>query len=120
MLWDIYKNREIKTIPHKQDYDIWVSRLTGEDIFQIKDALSDMIDGTDIQTSSWMPGADWTGTPFRPIYEKAANKNPDVAAKCFGLILWEVIMERPEKWGFGRYEKDGIPIEGMTYFQLKG
>lgn len=119
MLWDVQEDREIKTIPHKQNYDVWISRLTGQEMQDIKATLNEMINGTEIRTSSWMPGADWNGTPFQAIYEKAAQRNPSVAAKCFGLMLWEVIMERPEKWAFGRYEKDGVPIEGMTYFQLR-
>jgi hypothetical protein len=27
-------------------------------------------------------------------------------------------MDRPDDWSFGRYEKDGIPIRGMTYFRI--
>jgi hypothetical protein len=27
-------------------------------------------------------------------------------------------MERPENWSFGRFEKDGEPIRGMTYFRV--
>jgi hypothetical protein len=42
----------------------------------------------------------------------------EASAKFFGILLWQVIMDRPEAWSFGRYEKDGIPIEGMTYFRL--
>jgi hypothetical protein len=42
----------------------------------------------------------------------------DASARFFGILLWQVMMDRPEAWGFGRYEKDGAPIEGMTYFRL--
>jgi hypothetical protein len=35
----------------------------------------------------------------------------------FGLILFNLLLERKDAvWGFGRFEKDGIPIRGTTYF----
>jgi len=118
MLWDIHNQSEIKEIPYKADYDYWLEKLSDEEITLIKETLNLMIDGTEVQTSSWMPGSDWSNTPFHAIYEKAAFKNPDVAAKCFGLIVWVVFMERPEYWASGHYEKDGVPITGRTYFQI--
>ena len=27
-------------------------------------------------------------------------------------------MNRPEAWSFGRFEKNSIPIEGMTYYRI--
>ena len=117
MLWDIRADREITSVPHRQKYSLWLSRLDSAEIEKIKAELNRMIDGTEIQTSSWMPGADWRGTPFQAIYEKAAERNHDAAARCFGLIVWEVFMERPEYWASDHYEKDGGPIPGRTYFQ---
>jgi hypothetical protein len=65
-----------------------------------------------------MPCADWTGSPFEIIFEKAACYKFDLAAKLFGLIVWVVFMERPEWWTSGHYEKDGVPIEERTYFRI--
>jgi len=28
MIWDVHSNKEITRIPHKREYDIWISRLT--------------------------------------------------------------------------------------------
>ncbi len=67
---------------------------------------------------AWIPGSDWTGTVFQPIYEKACKCNREAAAEFFGLIFWAVLLERNDVWSFGRYEKDGIPIGGMTYFKF--
>jgi hypothetical protein len=52
-----------------------------------------------------------------PIYEKAARQNPDLAGRLFGLMVWVVFMERPERWITGRFEKDGEPIGSRTYFR---
>jgi hypothetical protein len=55
---------------------------------------------------------------FQPIYEKACRRDVDAAARFFGLLVWEVVRDDDRVWSFGRYEKDGIPIEGLTYFRL--
>jgi hypothetical protein len=52
-----------------------MARLSQEDIRSIKAALNAKIDGTEIQTAGWMPGSNWEGTPFQPIYEKAARRD---------------------------------------------
>jgi hypothetical protein len=109
----------ISTVPHRKDFDFWRSKLTQIEIAEIKAAINATIHGTEIQTSSWMPGSDWSDTAYQPIYEKAANYSQRNAALCFGLFVWEVFMERPETWFTGRFEKDGEPIGGMTYFQSR-
>jgi hypothetical protein len=116
MLYDLMSEKQFTEVPYGDDYRRMIARMTPEELLSIKNTLNEMIDGTDIQTSSWMPGSNWMGTPFEPIYTKAANKNFDLAAKCFGLIVWEVVMERPEKWRSGRFEKNGQPLSGRTYF----
>lgn len=67
----------ITTIPHRRDFDAWRSRLTSTEIAEIKAALNGRINGTEIQTSSWMPGSNWNGTAYQPIYERAANGGAD-------------------------------------------
>jgi hypothetical protein len=65
-----------------------------------------------------MPGSDWSQTVFDPIYSVACQCDEEAAGKFFGLILWVVVKDRPDVWSYGRYEKDGIPIRGLTYFRL--
>jgi hypothetical protein len=118
MLIDPATNKKITTIPHRSAYRAWCDKLDRAELQAIKDVLNERIDGSDIHTSSWIPGADWTGTVYDPIYSKACSMNEDAAAKMFGLILWDVILHRNEKWACGRYQKDGVDIKGMTYFQV--
>jgi len=108
----------IKGIPHRREFDIFRSRLTDEQYQAIFDELNSRVGTDEIDTSSLMPGADWTGTVFQPIYDVACRNDFDASAKFFALILWHVILEREEVWSFGRYEKSGVPIEGMTYFRI--
>lgn len=110
--------KPVTRVPYDDDYRRCMSRMTGAEIAAIKAALNAMVEGTEIQTAGWMPGKDWSGTPFDPIYAKAARCNEDVAARCFGLVVWEVFMERPERWTSGRFEKDGEPIGSRTYFRV--
>lgn len=85
----------------KQDYDV------------IVDALNEIIDKSDVHTSSWIPGHNWIGTLFEPIW-KACKCNNEEAAKFYGQILYKVMMDRPEKWYFGKYPH----AKGKTYFRV--
>ena len=120
MLWDDSKRREVTRIPHKREYDIWVSRLSQEQVQNIRAEIlrSISIKGDDIATAGWIPGSDWTGTPFQPIYEVACRCDKTASGKCFGLFVWTTLMEHEDYWGFGRYELNNVPIESMTYFKV--
>lgn len=117
MLKDMMTGRPITTVPYAHEYKRYMSAMTPEEIAAIKAHLNGLIDGERIHTAGWMPGADWTGSVFEPIYFKAAKRSYEGAAKCFGLMVWEVFMERPEVWMSGQFEKDGQPIGSRTYFQ---
>ncbi len=118
MLYSLDRLQLVKSVPHEREFRIWTSRLSAAEMKAIKDELNRRVDGGEIHTSSWIPGSNWGGTAYQPIWEKACMKNVEAAAKCFGLILWQVMMERPEMWAFGRYKLRDVPIEGMTYFRI--
>ena len=119
MLWDVYNNKEITRIPHKREHDICMSRLSDCEIQGIKDEILRRIDGDEIATAGWIPGSDWTDTPFHPIYEKACLLDEEASGKCFGLLVWVTLMEHEDYWGFGRYEIKDVPMESMTYFKVQ-
>jgi hypothetical protein len=107
-------------VPHSADYERWrvaLDRIDPHAYGRIHDWLDSRCDAREVDTSSWIPGADWTGTVFEPIYY-ACGENPDVAALFFGLLVWQVVMDRDDCWSFGRYEKEGTPIRGITYFRI--
>ena len=117
MLVDMMSGKEITKVPFDREYRDFLSRLSGAEIGAIKSHLNEMIDSDEIHTAGWMPGADWSGTPLEPIYFKAARQSYEASARCFGLMVWETFMERPEKWASGRFEKDGEDIGSRTYFR---
>lgn len=101
----------------KNDFNLWRANLTNQDYDTIEDELKDRINGDDVHTSSWMPGKNWGGTVFEPLYH-ACNKNERHAAFFFGLILFQVIIEHDECWSFSRFDFNGKSIQGLTYFKI--
>ena len=120
MLIDIHSERPLTRLPFEKDFTTMRERLTIEEFDSAVRRINTLIDeaGADIATAGWLPGRDWTGTPFEPIYTKGALKNYETAARLFGLLVWYVVMQRPEKWASGRYEKDGKDIGSRTYFRV--
>lgn len=119
MLYSIDTGKYVTSVPHKVDFDKWMKKLSAGDYQTIADALNDKIDESDINTAGWLPGHDWTGTVFQPIYE-VCGQNQTQSGMFFGLIVFDLLMKREDKtWGFGRDEKDGKQIASMTYFVLQ-
>jgi len=119
VLYSLDRLDVVRSIPHVVDYKRWTSRMSTVELKAIRDELNRKISGSEIQTSSWMPGSDWRGTVYQPIWERACNKDVDAAAKCFGLILWSVMKDRDDWWSFGRYKLNDVPIRGLTYFRIE-
>ena len=120
MLYSVPDLTRIVEVPHSVDYQRWRAALAQFDpnaYGRIHDWLNSRFDQREVDTSSWIPGSDWTGTVFEAVYY-ACGENPEVAALFFGLLVWQVVMDREDCWSFGRYEKEGIPIRGMTYFRI--
>jgi hypothetical protein len=130
-LFVVGDDREITNVPHETEFSVWKNRLTPGDREAISDEFDRLIDeklqnGTDILTSSWLPdelspngGQDWDGTPFQAIWDRACRQDWTATGWCFGLLLWEHMMNRPETWYCMKCELDGNPIGGTTYFQPK-
>lgn len=117
MLMSVDTGLKVTKLPHMQDYTRWRSKLSDDDYEMIEDAINGQIDENDINTAGWMPGHDWAGTVYEPLYE-ACGKSITQAGMFFGLIVFKILMERKDAvWAFGRFEKDGVPIRSMTYFR---
>ena len=118
VLYSIDSGKYVTSVPHKKEFVKWMKNLSIADYSKIEDALNAKIDQNDINTAGWLPGHDWTGTVFEPNYN-ACGKNVTQAGMFFGLIVFELLMNRQDRvWGFGRFEKDGKQIASMTYFTL--
>ena len=120
MLLDIATGRPIDNIPYRAQFDTLRGRLSSAEFDAMMERINELIDesGAEIATAGWLPGSDWTGTAFEPIFTKAAPGDFDRSAMFFGQLVWYTIMRRPERWGSGRYELDGKQIRSRTYFRL--
>ncbi len=111
------RERLITKMPHSKDFDRWMKRLSEPDYTKVIEALESRVAGTEVQTSSWIPGSDWTGTPFQPV-AAACDGDLDASGLFFGLLVWRMFMDHDDDWSFGHYEVDGVPIRGLTYFRI--
>ena len=120
MLIDIDTGRPITRVPYQKDFDVLRGRLSDDELEGMVLRINELIDeaGGEIATAGWLPGSDWTGTPFAPIYTKAAHGDFDRSAMFFGQLVWYAVMKRPEPWSSGRYELEGKAIGSRTYFRL--
>jgi hypothetical protein len=119
ILYAINTGKYVTKLPHRKEFDCWMKKLDILQYDKICNELNKKINLSDVNTSSWIPGNNWTGTVYQPIY-KACGCNTNVSAQFFGLILFDLLMKRQDAvWGFGKYEKNGIPIKGTTYFLIK-
>ena len=129
LFWFEHPEDPIHSVPHADQFQTWKGRLSAQELTAIHAEFDKVIgrrvaSGNEILTSNWLPselcqegGAVWGGTPFWPIYESACRQNWQHAGWCFGLLLWEYMMERDDDWLCGKFDKDGVPIGGTTYFK---
>jgi hypothetical protein len=101
-------------------YQLLCSRLSSVQLADIRDSLDDRIEGSRIETASWIPGADWRGTPYQAIYEHGARRNPDLAALMLGLIVWEAFERHEDDWYTERFSMGGEEDRFRVYFKAGG
>ncbi len=120
MLIDLDTGGQLRRVPYRTHFEVLRRRLSDGEFQLMLERINELIDdaGGDIATAGWLPGSDWTGTAFEPIYTKAARGDFDRAAMFFGQLVWFAVMERPERWASGRYQLDGRDIGSRTYFRL--
>ncbi|MBU0559206.1 MAG: hypothetical protein KJ799_00465 [Bacteroidetes bacterium] len=119
MLFDIDSSKQVTSQPYLKEFNIWRKRLSQSEFDAIVNKLDSMIDSDEIHTAGWMPGNNWKGTVFKPIYTKACGMNEQESGLCFGLFVWYVFQNRPDEWYSGKFENGGVPIKSRTYFRKK-
>ena len=71
--------------------------------------------GDNVVVSSFIPGSDWRGSVWQPIYDDACGQDFEHSAMFFGLLVQKVLIDREEKWYFLKQDN----VKGMIYFQGK-
>ena len=80
------RTQRVTYTPHEAEFNLWRSRLTTEQIDAIRLELRSLIDGDEVHTAGWMPGNDWTGTVWEPIYTDACQKNIELSGLLFRIV----------------------------------
>ena len=121
-LYSLPEMQQITRIPHDKDNRQIINRLTASELLCITEEINKRVDavvGTqeELITSGWIPGHDWTGTVWEPIYTVSRN-DIQRAGMVFGAIVFEVMMNRSENWSLGKYQVNGKDIGSTTYFRI--
>ena len=60
--------RVIDRIPYRSEFDALRCGLSQTELGAMAGRIKELIDeaGSEIATAGWLPGSDWTGTPFAP------------------------------------------------------
>ena len=121
-LYSIPDMKIIKKIPHERDNITIIKRIPKEKLELIIKELNHKIDEVadspnEIITSGWIPGNDWSGSIWEPIYI-AAEKDFSRAGMIFGALVFETMMNRKEDWSLGKYQVNGHDIGSTTYFRI--
>jgi len=114
------EGNKITAVWHKKFFDASKNWLSDDEYQTIVDELNRIVqksidDGEDIVVSSFIPGSDWSGTVWEPIYTKACGFDFDHSAQFFGLLVYQVLIDRPEAWYFIKQDV----AKGMIYFRPK-
>src|SRR5258705_13661144 len=87
MLISVETLEPITHIPNEREYRYWRKRLTDEQYSAIESEIERRMGAGEVQTAGWIPGDDWSNTPFEPIYSDACVYDAVASWLCFGLCL---------------------------------
>ena len=94
-----------KAVWYKKFFDASKQWLSEDEYQAMIDELNRVVqksidDNSDIVVAGFIPGSDWSGTVWDPIYTKACGFDFDHAAQFFGLLVCQVLIDREETWYF--------------------
>jgi hypothetical protein len=113
--------RRITRVPHANELAAMLARMSDAEIEAINAALDAKLE--EVQpgkaiSASWIPGHDWTGTPYMPIYAKACREDFAASAGCLGKIFMSRVIAHPDLWRSIKQPKDKKDPDGIetTYY----
>jgi len=110
----------INSVWHKDFFNASRSRLSDKDYKAMTNELNTIVqksidEKSDIVVSSFILGSYWSDTIWDAIYSKACGCNEEYSAQFFGLLLYQVLIDREETWFFIKQDV----ARGMIYFREK-
>ena len=112
------ENNIVNTVWYKKFFNVSKSRLSDDEyqamIAELNRVIQEKLDNKEqVVVSSFIPGSDWSGTVWDPIYTKACGFDFDHSAQFFGLLVCQVLIDRKEIWYFIKQDV----ARGMIYFR---
>jgi len=119
MLFSI-NDKQITDIPHRRraDFNVWRANLPDSDYEAVVEAINEYVDAVPSDkpfVSSFIPGHNWEGTVYEPL-DRACGRSREQSGWFFGLIVWQVMINRPDEWYFKISDKEG-DVLGTTYWR---
>ena len=113
------ENNIVKAVWYKKFFDASKNWLSDDEyqamINELNRVIQEKLDNKEkVVVSSFIPGSDWSGTVWDPIYTKACGFDFDHSAQFFGLLVCQVLIDREETWYFIKQE---TAARGMIYFR---
>ena len=118
--------KEIKGWARPDVYETWLAILGPGEYDKVVRAMNNRVDRMDVVRAQYVvsKGPDEWYEEYNPVYY-AMNENHELSGKFIGLILWDVMLGRPENWGFHKVDKTIVTedsliedIEVMEYFRI--
>ncbi|MEE9615332.1 MAG: hypothetical protein V3W31_10360 [Thermodesulfobacteriota bacterium] len=113
------KGEALTNMPHKEQYDNWMQNLGRDDYRGVLDAIHDVLDDARDKSepvySARIPGREWEGTPYKPIYI-ACNKDWNASRLFYGQLCWEAVQSHEADWTVIAEERGDDQQGGKIYF----
>jgi hypothetical protein len=123
------RGNPVTSIPHGLLLDEWKRRLEPLEIQAINidfDRIIRRKKGGEICTAKLLSSdlspsgqCDWEGSSFVKIWDKACRRDRSHTCWCFGLLLWEHMMNRSDAWHFEYHDLDSVPMAATRYYPAR-
>ena len=106
----------IHTIPHKDKYDFIQAQLTQAQEDTIIEEIHRKIADVEIFSASFLPGSNWTGTPFQCLYDICENQQE--AGYLYGIMCWIAVQKHGDEWVCYKSDEKTKQLGlGWTYYK---
>jgi len=79
---------------------------------ELNELIEKKIEKKGVVVAGFLPGSNWSGTAWEAIYLNGCKYDEECSAKFFGLLVCQVLIDRPETWYFIRQDV----AKSMIYF----
>jgi hypothetical protein len=117
--------KPIRRWSRPEAYDTWLAILPTGEYNKIVQAMNARIDRMDVVRAQYIvckSGEEWY-VEYDPVCY-AMRENRELSGKFIGLILWDVMNNRPDNWAFHKIDKTVVDehnlvedIQVMEYFR---